>query len=153
MGIYLDHNAGSPLRPAVRAAISHFLSEQDGNPASIHRPGQAARRALEHARAQVAMLVNADPRQLIFTSGGTESNNLAIYGTVRPRPTRRKVVSSAIEHSSVMAPLAELETHGFNVVRIQPDGEGRLAPDAITAALDADTALVTVALANSEVGT
>lgn len=153
MGIYLDHNAASPLRPAVRAAITHFLSEEGGNPASIHQPGQAARRALEHARAQVAGLIDADARQVIFTSGGTESNNLAIIGAMRAPGARRKIVSSAIEHSSVLAPLNELEAQGFNIVRVAPDHEGRLAPNALASAIDSETALVTLALANSEVGT
>jgi cysteine desulfurase len=153
MSTYLDHNAGSPLRPEVKAAIVHHIDEGTGNPSSVHRLGQVARRELEAARAQVAGLIGADPRQVIFTSGGTESNNLAIYGSLKARSSRRKLVSSAIEHSSILAALAELEARGLEIVKVVPDREGRLSADEIVASIDANTALVSIALANSEVGT
>ncbi len=154
MGIYLDHNAGSPLRSSARASLSRFAElEAEMNPASVHRAGQAARRALEHAREQVAVLVDCAPRQIVFTSGGTESNNLAIFGSVKALRSRRKAISTAIEHSSVLAPLSDLESRGIEVFRIEPDREGRIAPQKIIAAIDSDTALVTLALANAEVGT
>ena len=149
MSTYLDHNAGSPLRPEAKAAIARLLDDHGGNPSSVHRAGQSARRMLEAARAEVAALIGADPRQVIFTSGGTESNNLAIFGSTRAFASRRKVISSSIEHSSILAPLNSLE----NVVKVAPDREGRLPPDEIVAAIDSDTALVSFALANSEVGT
>src|SRR5271166_1795132 len=152
MSTYLDHNAGSPLRPEAKAAVARFMEEAGGNPASVHRGGQSARRMLEAARAQVAALIGADARQIIFTSGGTESNNFAIYGATRPPVSRRKVISSSIEHSSILAPLAELESREVNVVRMAPDREGRLRSEEIAASIDSDTALVTFALANSEVG-
>ena len=82
MSIYLDHNAGSPIRPEAGQAALKMLARSDGNPASVHRAGQRARRALEDARAQVAALVGAEPREIVFTSGGTESNNLAIFGAL-----------------------------------------------------------------------
>ena len=148
MSTYLDHNAGSPIRPEAKAAIARFMDEAGGNPSSIHRAGQSARRMLEEARAQVATLIGAEARQVIFTSGGTESNNLAIHGTTRAS-SRRRIISSSIEHSSILAPLNALE----NVVRIAPDRVGCLPSDEIAASIDADTALVTLALANSEVGT
>jgi cysteine desulfurase len=129
--------------------VARLLDDDGGNPASVHRAGQSARRMLEAARAQVATLIGADPRQLIFTSGGTEANNLAIGGALKAARSRPKVVSSSIEHSSILVPLNALQ----NVVRIAPDREGRLLPDEITAAIDSDTALVSFALANSEVGT
>ncbi len=153
MAIYLDHNAGAPLRPEVRAAIASFAATLEGNPASVHRSGQRARRALEHARAQVAALIGASPREIIFTSGGTESNNLAIFGATAAAGSRRRVISSQIEHSSVLAPLNELEARGFDVVRIAPDADGRIAAADVLTALDSNTALVTLGLANSEVGT
>ncbi len=153
MRIYLDHNAGAPLRPEVRAAIAAFADEHAGNPASVHRSGQRARRALERARAQVAALIGAKPREIVFTSGGTESNNLAIFGATAAATDRRRVISSEIEHSSVLAPLAELEARGFDVVRIAPDRDGRIPPRDVLAALDSHTALVTLGLVNSEVGT
>ncbi|MGH7935332.1 MAG: cysteine desulfurase family protein [Candidatus Binataceae bacterium] len=152
MRIYLDHNAGTPLRPVVRAAMASFAD--DANPAAVHRAGQRARRALEQAREAVAHLIEAPARAMVFISGGTEANNLAIFGIAGAASTaRRKVVSSAIEHSSVMAPLAELEGRGFEVVRVAPDRDGRVASAKVAAALDRDTALVTLALANAEVGT
>ena len=153
MSTYLDHNAGSPLRPEVKAAIVHHIDDGGGNPSSVHRAGQAARRELEAARAHVAALIGAEPRQVIFTSGGTESNHLAIYGSLKARSSRRKLVSSSIEHSSILAALAELEARGSDVIKVVPDREGRLSPEEIVASIDADTALVSIALANSEVGT
>ena len=152
MSIYLDHNAGSPIRPEAEQAVLRALAERGGNPASVHRAGQSARRALEHARAQVAALIGAAPREIVFTSGGTESNNLAIFGALGRSENRRRVVTSAIEHSSILAPLAELERRGVEIVRIAPDRDGRISPDAIFAALDDLTALVTLGLVNAEVG-
>ena len=108
---------------------------------------------LEAARAQVAAIVGAEPRQIVFTSGGTESNNLAIFGAITAASRRRKIISSEIEHSSILAPLAELERRGFDVVRIAPDSDGRIDPARVLAALDGETVLVTLGLANSEVGT
>ncbi len=153
MPIYLDHNAGAPLRSEAAAAISRLLAEGPGNPSSVHRAGQRSRRMLEAARAQVAAIVSAEPRQIVFTSGGTESNNLAIFGAITAASRRRKIISSEIEHSSILAPLAELERRGFDVVRIAPDADGRIDCSRVLPALDNETALVTLGLANSEVGT
>jgi cysteine desulfurase len=154
MRIYLDHNAGAPLRPEVRAAVARFCeADEASNPAAVHRSGQRARRALEKAREQVAHFIGAAAREVVFTSGGTESNNLAIRGIAGAHPARHRIVTSAIEHSSILAPLEYLAGHGFEVVRIASDHEGRIAPAAVAAALDADTALVTMGLANAEVGT
>ncbi|MDO8434835.1 MAG: cysteine desulfurase family protein [Candidatus Binatus sp.] len=153
MAIYLDHNAGAPLRPEAAAAIARFAAEAHGNPSSAHRSGQRARRMLEQARAQVASLIGAQPKQMVFTSGGTESNNFAIFGAIATAGNRRKVISSAIEHSSILGSLNELERRGFETVRIAPDLDGRIDPAQIAAALDRNTALVTLGLANSEVGT
>jgi cysteine desulfurase len=124
-----------------------------GNPASVHHAGQRARGMLESARERVANLIGAPARDVIFTSGGTEANNLAILGTAESSGrSRRKIVSSAIEHSSVLAPLAHLEAQGCDVVRIAPGADGRVAPDAVIQAIDDETALVTLGLANSETG-
>ena len=153
MAIYLDHNAGAPLRAEAIAAISRLLTEGGGNPSSVHRAGQRSRKMLEAARAQVAATIGANPRQVTFTSGGTESNNLAIFGAITASSRRRKIVSSEIEHSSILAPLAELERRGFDVARIAPDSDGRIDAVRVVTALDADTSLVTLGLANSEVGT
>jgi cysteine desulfurase len=153
MPIYLDHNAGAPLRTEVAAAISRLLQDAGGNPSSVHRAGQRSRRVLEAARSQVAAIVGAEPRQVVFTSGGTESNNLAIFGSIAAASRRRKIISSTIEHSSILAPLAELERRGFEVVRVTPDSDGWIDPARVIVALDSETALVTLGLANSEVGT
>lgn len=152
MSIYLDHNAGSPVRPQAAQAGARMLLRAEGNPASVHRSGQHARRALEEARVQVAALIGAHPREIVFTSGGTEANNLAIFGALGRAETRCRVVTSSIEHSSILAPLAELERRGVKVMRIAPDRDGVVSPDDVIAALDDATALVTVGLVNSEVG-
>ncbi|MGC2302885.1 cysteine desulfurase family protein [Candidatus Binatus sp.] len=153
MSIYLDHNAGAPLRAEAAAAISRLLQDAGGNPSSVHRAGQRSRRMLEVARAQVAAIIRAETRQVVFTSGGTESNNLAIFGAITAASRRRKIISSTIEHSSILAPLVELERRGFEIVRVAPDSDGRIDPARVIAALDSETALVTLGLANSEVGT
>jgi len=153
MPIYLDHNAGAPVRVEAAAAVSRLLTDMGGNPSSVHRAGQRSRRMLELARAQVASIVGAQPRQIVFTSGGTESNNLAIFGAIAAAARRRKIISSRIEHSSILAPIAELERRGFDVVPVTPDSDGRVDAGCVLAVLDSETALVTLGLANSEVGT
>ena len=155
MAIYLDYNAGAPLRPEAAEAISRFVVEQAGNPSSVHRAGQRARRMLELGRSQVAAIVSADAGQIVFTSGGTESNNLAIFGAVTASTQRRRIVSSEIEHSSILTPLLELERRGFEIVRVASDSDGRIDPQRVLDAIGSnrDTALVTLGLANSEVGT
>lgn len=124
-----------------------------GNPASVHRAGQRARRMMENAREQVASLVGAPVRSVIFTSGGSEANNLAICGAAEASGfARRKIVSSTIEHSSVLAPLVRLESRGFEVVLITAEADGRVSSERIIDAIDDGTALVTLALANAETG-
>jgi cysteine desulfurase len=151
MRVYFDHNAGSPLRPAAREAMMCFITGGiEANPASVHHSGQRARKMLERARAEVASLIDAPPRSIVFTSGGTEANNLAICGAVR-HTKRRRIVSSPIEHSSVRGPLAELKRQGFEVVELAVDYDGRIVADRDS--IDSDTALVSIGLANSEVGT
>jgi cysteine desulfurase len=152
MEIYLDYNAGAPLRAEARKALAEFLTAEAGNPASVHRSGQRARRALERARAQVAALIDAAPRQLVFTSGGTEANNLAIFGAVKAQNARRKIITSLIEHSSILGPLKSLEAAGFLVRWLAPDGKGRISAKQVLDELDHTTALVTLGLANSETG-
>jgi len=154
MSAYLDHNAGSPIRPVAIAAMARIAEAPHGNPSSIHRMGQAARRSLEAAREQVAKLIEARARTIVFTSGGTEANNLAIFGAARGAgESRRHIVTSSIEHSSVITPVADLEARGFTVTRIAPDRDGRIAADEIADAIDERTAIVTLAIVNAEVGT
>ena len=161
MSTYLDHNAGAPMRPETKAAVARYLDEAGGNPSSVHRAGQSARRMLEASRAQVASLIGADPRQIIFTSGGTEANNFAMFGAIRATAihgatranvSRRKVISSSIEHSSILETLKDLAAREVEVITMNPDREGRLPADEIASRIDTETALVTFALANSEVG-
>ena len=153
MRIYLDHNAASPLRPAVQAALGELLERgPHANPASVHRAGQAARRELERGRARVASLIGADPREIVFTSGGTEANNLAIFGVAVAKPDRNRIVTTTIEHSSVLEPLAELERNNRTVIRLAPDRDGRIDPEALASCVDSATALVTLGLVNAEVG-
>jgi cysteine desulfurase len=153
MRIYLDHNAGAPIRRSAAAAMTQVSEERHGNPASVHHSGQKARKILEQARARVGQLIGAQARSIIFTSGGTEANNLAILGAARASGGRRRIVTSAIEHSSMLSPVAELERSGFTVERLTPDRDGRIGPEQISAALKDEVALVSIGLANAEVGT
>lgn len=150
--IYLDHNATTPVLPEVRDAMLPYLAERFGNPSSGHVFGSEAREGVERARQQVAALLSCAPEEMVFTSGGTEANNLAIRGVAEARPERRHILTSAIEHPAVAAPCAWLEKHGWRVTRIGVDAEGRVRPGDVAAALDDETALVTVMHANNETG-
>jgi cysteine desulfurase len=150
--VYLDHNATTPLRPEVLDAMLPYLREHHGNPSSTHVFGKRAHDAVEHARSQLAGLLGCDADELIFTSGGTESNNLAIRGTTEARPGRRGVVTSVIEHAATERPCEWLARHGRNVRRVGVDADGRIRVDELRAACDATTALVTVMHSNNETG-
>jgi cysteine desulfurase len=150
--IYLDHNATTPVLPEVRDAMLPYLAERFGNPSSGHAFGRAAREGVESARQQVAALLSCAPDEIVFTSGGTEANNLAIRGVAEARPERRHVLTSAVEHPAVAGPCAWLERHGWRVTRTGVDAEGRIRPANVAAALDGETGLVTVMHANNETG-
>ncbi|MBI3893189.1 MAG: cysteine desulfurase [Candidatus Wallbacteria bacterium] len=151
--IYLDHNASTPLAPQALEAMMPFLTSKWGNASSIHSFGRALKKAVEDAREKVAALIGAPPRGLLFTSGGTEANNLAILGTARAaKGQRRKIVTSRIEHSSVAAPCKALEKTGFDVVYLPPDVKGCVRTADVEATVDDRTLLVTVMLANNETG-
>jgi cysteine desulfurase len=151
--LYADHNATTPLDPEVRAAIAEALGGSFGNPSSIHRAGQEARRLVERARAQVAGLVGAEPDEIVFTSGGTESDNLAVLGAVTAAPAGRTgVVTSAIEHHAVLEPCAHWQRQGHAVTFIGVDGAGRLELGALAAAAGPGIALFSVMLANNDTG-
>ena len=153
--IYLDYAATTPVDPAVAEAMVLSLREEGrlGNPSSMHLPGRRAAGRIEAARAQVAALIGAAPEEIIFTSGATESNNLAVLGVPRANAHRgRHVVSSRIEHKAVLDPCKRLEKEGFTVTLVHPDRTGRIDPLALAAALRADTVLVSVMLVNNEVG-
>jgi cysteine desulfurase len=153
MRIYLDNNATTPLAPEVRDAMVACLDRCSvGNPSSIHSAGQEARRLVDRARAAVARCIGARPEEIIFTSGGTEADNLAVLGAAAAG-ARRRVAASAIEHHAVLSPCRHLADAGVEVALLPVDGEGRLDLDAAAAALDAGAAVVSVMLANNDVGT
>ena len=154
--IYLDHNATTPVHEAVLDAMLPFFSGEFGNASSIHTFGQHARAAVETAREQVAALINAKPQEIVFTSGGTESDNHAIFGVAGPllgSSPRPHVITTAIEHEAVLNTCQALEKQGASVTYLSVSREGLIDMDALRAAIRADTALITVMHANNELGT
>lgn len=153
--IYLDHNATTPIDPRVREAMLPFLGDQYGNPSSLHSLGMSAARAVEHARQQLAELLVCRTDELIFTSGGTESSNLAILGTLLTpdRPTSAHVISSAIEHPATHEPLQAAKNFGCSVSIVGCDSTGIINPKTIEAAIQPQTKLVSIMHANNEIGT
>ncbi len=146
---YFDHNATTPVSSEVLDAIVPVMAEVYGNASSIHHYGQAAKRRLDESRRQVAALLGADPNEIVFTSGGTEADNLAIFGAAR----RQHIVTTTIEHPAVLNACAQLEREGANVTYVDVGASGVVDPDDIRRALRPDTALVSVMHANNEVGT
>ena len=153
--IYFDHNATTPLHPAVADAMVAALREEFGNPSSVHHFGQRAKAAVDQARSALAALIGADPSEVVFTSGGTESDNFAIRGTAeaRERGGRRRLIASAIEHEAVLNTLKALARHGSETTLLPVDDSGIVSPDDLRAAMREDTALVSVMHANNEIGT
>jgi cysteine desulfurase len=157
MHVYLDSNATSMPAPPVVEAMLTALRDDWGNASSVHRFGQRARQRVELARAQIASLLHCKDREIIFTSGSTESCNLAIRGTLAARPTRRTVITNLLEHSAVREPCRRLaEVEGYNVIWLPVSIDGLVNLDALAAALDqhgSDTALVAIHWINNETGT
>src|SRR6266545_3116431 len=154
MSVYLDHAATTPLRPEVLEVMLPYLTEQWGNPSSIHASGRGARRGLDEARETVARLLSAKPREIVFTGGGTESDNLAIKGAAWAASARgRHIVTTSVEHKAVLHSCAVMERHGFAVTYLPVDRYGRVDPEAVAAAITDRTSLVSVMYANNEVGT
>jgi cysteine desulfurase len=151
--IYLDYNATTPLLPEVVEALLPYLREHFGNPSSGHVFGRRAHEAVERARAELAALLGCQPDEVVFTSGGTEANNLAIRGVTELAGACRHVVTSTVEHPATAQPCAWLERHGFEVTRVPVDAHGRVPPDAVRPLVRGDTALVTLMLAQNEIGT
>jgi len=149
--IYLDYNATTPLLPEVVDAMLPYLREHFGNPSSRHVYGRRTHEAIERARGQVAALIGSDTDEIIFTSGGTEANNLAIRGTTA-HTSRGRVVTSTVEHPATARPLAWLEQHGWDVVRVGVDAVGRARVPELDAAITSATALVTIMHSNNETG-
>lgn len=151
MPVYLDHNATAPLEEVALEAMLPYLREQFGNPSSVHRQGRRARAAVDAAREQVAALVQAHPSQVIFTSGGTEANNLAIQG-VASRQHPGRILIGATEHPSVIETATSLADRGWHIEHLPVDGQGRLRHDALQQALRPTPVLVSVMTANNETG-
>jgi cysteine desulfurase len=150
---YFDHNASTPLHPEVAEAIGMHL-KTFGNPSSIHFAGRDARSQVEDAREALAKLLAVHPTEIAFTSGGTEANNLAILGAVASGKLRgRHLITSAFEHPAVLEPFRKLESEGYAVTWINPDGDGVITLEAVEKALRPDTGLVSIMAANNEVGT
>ncbi|MBW4474395.1 MAG: cysteine desulfurase [Stenomitos rutilans HA7619-LM2] len=153
MQIYLDYSATTPTRPEAIAAMQATLTEQWGNPSSLHAWGQRAAIAVERARVQVGRLINAPPEAITFTAGGTEADNLAIMGVVRQYATPQHVIISSVEHSAIAEPVRWLEDWGWQVMRLPVDQQGQVNPLDLRAALQANTVLVSIIYGQSEVGT
>jgi len=150
--IYLDHNATTPILPEVADAMEPWLRHHFGNPSSDHPYGRLTRQAVETARAQVAKLVGGESDEIYFTSGGTESNNLAIFGVLEAAPHKRHVVTSSIEHPATTEPCRWLERHSYRVSWLPVDETGIVELSAALAAIERETALVSIMHANNETG-
>ncbi|MDP2626998.1 MAG: cysteine desulfurase NifS [Candidatus Rokubacteria bacterium] len=150
--VYLDHNASTPVHPEVVEAMLPYFGERFGNPSSVHTFGREAREGVDTARERVAGVLRVSPDEVVFTSGGTESDNLAIKGVAAARG-RGHLITSAIEHHAVLRTCEALETQGFAATYLPVDGEGMVDPDDVRRALRPDTILVSIMHANSEVGT
>src|SRR5687768_16438531 len=155
MRIYLDHNATTPVDPAVGAAVVRVMTEEFGNASSVHHFGQRAKAVLDEARSAVAALINAEPSEIVFTSGGTESDNFALRGVAEAlEPTgRRHLIASSIEHEAVLVTLRALARRGWQITLLSVDASGIVSPEALAAAVTDHTALVSVMHANNEIGT
>lgn len=150
--VYLDHNASTPVHPDVVAAMLPYFSETFGNPSSVHAFGREAREGLDTARERIADFLKVKPDEIVFTSGGTESDNFGIKGLAAARG-RGHIITSRIEHHAVLRTCETLETQGFSVTYVPVDATGMVDPDEVRRALRADTFAISIMHANSEVGT
>ncbi len=154
MSIYLDHAATTPLRPEALEAMLPFLGGDFGNPSSPHSFGRRARAALDEAHERIAAQINATPREIVITSGGTEALNLALKGAAWAGKAKgHRIVTSAVEHHAVLHALQQLEKFGFEIIELPVDRYGRVDPDHVAAAINERTTVVAIQLANNEVGT
>jgi cysteine desulfurase len=152
--IYLDYNATTSVDPLVVEALLPYLHKRFGNPSSSHEYGREAKEAVEHARAQLAALLGAEPSEIVFTSGGTEANNQALIATARAYSGRGKhIITTEIEHPAVLNPLLWLEDQGFSVTFLPVDKYGKIDPAVVEKAISSETTLISVMHANNEVGT
>ncbi|MFP4457016.1 MAG: cysteine desulfurase NifS [Clostridia bacterium] len=152
--VYLDHSATTPIREEVLQTMVPYLSNVYGNASSVHTWGQEARIAVEEARESIANLIGATSSEIYFTSGGTEADNIALFGTVRAKEKKGKhIITSVIEHHAVLDAAHELETRGYDVTYIPVDKEGIISVDDVASAIREDTVLISIMLANNEIGT
>lgn len=150
--IYLDNAASTPVHEKVIEKMLPFFKEQYGNPSSIHSQGRLANTAIQSARKQIASLINADSKEILVTSGGTESNNTAIYG-VTSKSKGRHIITSSIEHDAILEPCKRLENAGYRISFLPVDKHGMINPDDLRKEISDDTCLITIMYANNEVGT
>lgn len=153
MQIYLDYSATTPCHPDVIIAMGKVWTEQWGNPSSLHEWGQRSATVLEQARMQVADLIHAPAESIIFTSGGTEANNLALMGIARTFTQPQHLIISSIEHSAITEPARLLEQQGWQVTRLPVDSQGHISPDDLKDSFQSNTVLVSVIYGQSEIGT
>jgi len=151
--IYLDNAATTPIDSGVLDCMLPYLQQKHGNASSLHEEGRQARKAVEDARRDIAGTLDWDPRGIVFTSGATEADNLAILGLARSQPERRHIICSAIEHHAVLHSCDWLERQGYRITRLPVDAEGRVAPASVAGAIDEQTLLVSVMAGNNELGT
>jgi cysteine desulfurase len=151
--IYFDNSSTTRVCREAAEKVMEVMTEEYGNPSSLHTKGFRAEQEMSAARESVAQALGAEPGEITFTSGGTESNNIALFGAARARRKRgRRIVTTAIEHPSVLNTVARLEQEGFEVIRLQPDCAGKIAPEQFREAVTPDTILVSVMRVNNEVG-
>ncbi len=151
--VYLDHGATSPLRKEALEAMLPFLQDKYGNPSSLHSPGREVRKAVERAREETALALGAAPEEIFFTSGGTEANNIAIKGAARARRGKGHLITSSIEHHAVLDVCRELAGEGHEVTVVPVDRHGLVALETVAQAIRPETFLITIMMANNEVGT
>lgn len=150
--IYLDNAASTPIHKQVLDEMIPFLQDQFGNPSSIHKYGRSSLRAIQNARKQIANLINADSKEILITSGGTESNNTALFGTAQLKKGNQ-IITSSIEHDAILEPCKILEKQGFEIIRIPVNSDGLVNPKDIENSISSKTCLVSIMFANNEVGT
>ena len=150
--IYLDNAASTPVNEQVLQEMIPFLKENFGNPSSIHKLGRISFKAIQNARKQIASLINAEPEEILLTSGGTESNNTVLFGIAKMNRGNH-LVTSSIEHEAILEPCKELENKGFKITYVDVDDTGLINPQDIKKSITKDTSLVSIMFANNEVGT
>ncbi len=151
--VYMDHGATTPVRKEVVDSMLPFFHDQYGNPSSLHAPGRKVRQALDEARETTARALGADPEEIYFTSGGTESNNIALRGAAKKQKGGGHIITSSIEHHAVLDVCRDLENEGFKVTYLPVDHYGCIEPEMVKEAINKDTFIISIMAANNEIGT